>query len=136
MLCATPAYLTATGCPTRLTDLQQHNCLRLTGVLQWGFIVDGQISSLSVEGRFSASSVEGVRSLCVAGCGIAQLTLWDVREELRSGKLLMITLEDAQPQMLAIWALLPTSKHLPARVTAFLQALKKQLHASVTLSPP
>lgn len=72
----------------------------------------------------------------MAGSGIAQLTLWDVREELRSGELVMITLEDAQPKMLAIWALLPTNKHLPTRVTAFLQALKKQLHASVTLSLP
>lgn len=130
ILCASPAYLHRAGKPARIADLQHHNCLRLAGVLQWGFMVDGNISSLSVDGRFSGSNVEGVRALCVAGCGIAQLTLWDVREELLAGDLMTIELDDAQAQMLAIWALFPTTRHLPARVTLFLDALKKEIKSS------
>lgn len=124
MLCASPDYLQRFGTPQTLNDLHHHNCLRLSGVVQWSFIIDGHISSLSVEGRFSGSNVEGVRTLCVAGSGIAQLSEWDIREELASGELVTIELRDAQPQMLGVWALFPTTRQLPARVTVFLNALK------------
>ncbi|MBP2198953.1 LysR family transcriptional regulator [Pantoea cypripedii] len=130
VLCASPGYLLQSGNPIRLSDLHQHNCLRLSGVLQWSFIVDGHTSSITVDGRFSASNVESVRALCIEGCGIAQLSLWDVKEELLAGKLVAIELEDAKPQMLAVWALFPTTRHLPARVTVFLDRLKKSMKLS------
>jgi DNA-binding transcriptional LysR family regulator len=129
VLCASPDYLTRFGTPQTLSDLHQHNCLRLSGVLQWSFMVDDHISTVSVEGRFSGSNVEGVRSLCVAGSGIAQLSAWDVKEELAAGELTEIALHDAQPQLLGVWALFPTTRHLPTRVTVFLQALKQAMHA-------
>ncbi|QDY41882.1 LysR family transcriptional regulator [Candidatus Pantoea soli] len=127
VLCASPGYLARAGTPRTLSELHQHNCLRLSSVVQWSFLIEGHISSLSVDGRFSGSDVEGVRTLCVAGCGIAQLSEWDVREELASGELVAITLADAQPQMLGVWALFPTTRHLPARVTVFLQALQQAM---------
>jgi DNA-binding transcriptional LysR family regulator len=129
VLCASPDYLTRFGTPQTLSDLHQHNCLRLSGVLQWSFMVDDHLSTVSVEGRFSGSNVEGVRSLCVAGSGIAQLSAWDVKEELAAGELTEIALHDAQPQLLGVWALFPTTRHLPTRVTVFLQALKQAMHA-------
>ncbi|MBA0038267.1 LysR family transcriptional regulator [Pantoea sp. BIGb0393] len=129
VLCASPDYLTRCGTPQTLADLHQHNCLRLSGVLQWSFMVDDHISTLSVEGRFSGSNVEGVRTLCVAGSGIAQLSAWDVQEELASGELVEIALGDAQPQILGVWALFPTTRHLPTRVTVFLHALKQAMQA-------
>lgn len=129
-LCAAPAYLQRYGTPHRLADLSRHHCLRLSGVVQWSFMVEGHLSSLSVEGRFSGSNVEGVRALCVAGSGIAQLSAWDIREELAAGELVEIALADAQPQMLAVWALFPTTRQLPARVTVFLEALKQAMKNS------
>ncbi len=127
MLCASPDYLQRFGTPQTLNDLHKHNCLRLSSVVQWSFLIDGHISSLSVEGRFSGSNVEGVRTLCVAGSGIAQLSEWDIREELAAGTLVAIDLLDAQPQMLGVWALFPTTRQLPARVTVFLNALKQAM---------
>ncbi|MBD9658723.1 LysR family transcriptional regulator [Pantoea leporis] len=127
VLCASPDYLARFGTPKLLADLHQHNCLRLSGVPQWSFIVDDHISSVSVEGRFSGSNVEGVRTLCVAGSGIAQLSAWDVQQELAAGELTEITLRDAQPQLLGVWALFPTARHLPTRVTVFLNALKQAM---------
>lgn len=127
VLCASPDYLARFGTPQLLADLHQHNCLRLSGVPQWSFIVDDHISSVSVEGRFSGSNVEGVRTLCVAGSGIAQLSAWDVQQELAAGELIEIALRDAQPQLLGVWALFPTARHLPTRVTVFLNALKQAM---------
>jgi hypothetical protein len=38
-----------------------------------------------------------------------------------------IALRDAQPQLLGVWALFPTARHLPTRVTVFLNALKQAM---------
>lgn len=127
ILCASPDYLARCGTPGLLRDLRAHNCLRLTNVLNWSFAANGQIISHSVEGRFTSSNVEGIRALCIQGLGLAQLTYWDVKEELSRGELLEITLGDAAPQPLSIWAVLPTARYLPRRVTAFIDALKTAL---------
>ena len=127
VLCASPQYLARCGIPRCLADLYSHNCLRLTGVLQWAFVAEGQIRHISIDGRFSTSRVEEIRTLCKAGAGLAQLTEWDVREELEAGELVQIDLEDVTPQMLAVWAIFPTTRHLPARVSVFLESLKKYM---------
>lgn len=127
VICASPAYLAQYGVPEVLSDLSLHNCLRLTNVLQWTFEGEGQTTSLSVDGRFSSSNVEGVREMCLQGVGIAQLTWWDVSQEVKEGKLVEIPLRDVSPQQLSVWALLPTTRHLPRRVSMFIDVLKKSL---------
>ncbi|MCU5774773.1 LysR family transcriptional regulator [Erwiniaceae bacterium BAC15a-03b] len=127
VVCASPAYLQKYGVPETLSDLSEHNCLRLTNVLQWTFEADGQSSSSTVEGRFSCSNVDGVRELCVQGLGIAQLTWWDVKKELSEGSLIELTFTDVRPQNLSVWALLPTTRYLPLRVSLFVDELKASL---------
>lgn len=131
ILCAAPSYLERHNAPRVLQDLAHHACLRLTNVLQWSFLDGEQPTSISVEGRFSSSNVEGVRALCTAGMGLAQLTAWDVRDELHRGELVAITLEDVSPQKLAIWALFPSHRYLPTRVTLFLDALQRSMGETV-----
>lgn len=127
ILCAAPGYLARFGQPASLNDLAQHRCLKISGVAHWMFEQQGQVVNCPVSGRFSCSSVEGVRDMCVAGIGIAQLTLLDIRDELRSGELVEISLADAARHALAVWALLPTRCYMPYRVTLLLQALKEAL---------
>lgn len=127
VVCASPDYLRKFGVPQVLHDLSSHNCLRLTNVLQWTFESQGQSTSMSVDGRFSSSNVEGVRELCIQGLGLAQLTLWDVKKEIAKGELVEINLSDVQPQNLSVWALLPTNRHLPLRVSVFVEKLKASL---------
>lgn len=129
VLCASPAYLQRKGTPETLAALQEHACLKLTS-LAWS-LVDNQGKALSFmpEARFSCSSVEGVREMCVAGAGIAQLTALDIREEVERGELVTLTLCDVVMPALAIWALLPTRRYTPRRVTTFLAALKQSLSA-------
>ncbi len=131
IVCASPAYLHAFGHPQTLADLAEHNCLRLTSVPQWVFERDGEIISAAVEGRFSSDNVEGVRELCVQGLGLVQLTRWDVLKELNDGTLVEIVLADVRPQSLSIWAVLPTTRFLPLRVTTFIDTLKSSLTSPV-----
>jgi len=127
VVCASPAYLSKKGSPRVLSELSAHDCLRLTNVLQWTFEANGQSTSISVDGRFSSSNVEGIRELCIKGVGITQLTLIDVKKEINEGSLIEINFDDVQPQNLSVWALLPTTRHLPFRVTMFIDKLKNSL---------
>lgn len=127
VICASPAYLNSKDTPRFVEDLTTHHCLRLSSVPQWIFERDGEIIRVSVEGRFTSDNVEGVRELCVQGLGIAQLTRWDVRKEIQEGALVEIALADAESQALSIWAVLPSTRYLPLRVSAFIEKLKSSL---------
>ncbi len=123
LLCASPDYLLRYGRPQYLDNLSNHHCLRLSHVPQWTFIKEGQILNMTIRGRCSVNHVDGVRNLCLRGLGIAQLCYWDVRQELMEGRLQEIKLQDVSPQSLSIWALLPSVRFLPPRVTVFLEVL-------------
>lgn len=125
ILCASPQYLARRSLPRTVDDLALHDCLRLSSVLQWSFEKAGQIFSVAVDGRFSSSNVEGIRELCIQGLGLAQLSRWDVRQEISRGLLKEVVLEDVNAQPLSIWAVLPTVRYLPGRVTVFIDALKE-----------
>ena len=127
VLCASPAYLSQHGIPTTLAELTNHQCLRTAMVSQWTFVKDENLISHLFEPRFICNNVEGVRSMCKAGAGLAQLTKADIHSELATGELVEITLSDAESHMLAIWALFPTKRYLSCRVTVFLDALKSSL---------
>ncbi|MEI2264623.1 LysR family transcriptional regulator [Erwinia sp. CGal63] len=134
VLCASPAYLQQKGVPESLADLKNHDALRLSA-LPWSLVdSQGDAVSYAPEARFYCSSVEGVREMCVAGAGIAQLTALDIHDEIARGELVALTLNDVAMPALAVWALLPTRRYTPRRVTAFLAALEHALRAPTGLS--
>jgi DNA-binding transcriptional LysR family regulator len=125
LLCAAPAYLSRHKAPARIDDLVAHACLRLSGVTHWPFEVEGLARNIRVDGRFTCNSIDGVHDACVRGLGLALLSLWDVKAELRSGALVEVTLDAALPQELSIWALYPTTRLTPAKLHVFLAALQQ-----------
>jgi DNA-binding transcriptional LysR family regulator len=58
------------------------------------------------------------------------MTYWDVYEQFARGELTRIALADAEPGELGIWAVFPTRRHMPLRVRAFSDALRKRLAAA------
>ncbi|MEE7493728.1 LysR family transcriptional regulator [Methylobacterium oryzae CBMB20] len=131
ILCAAPAYLAAHGCPRRLADLDAHACLTLHAMDAWTFSQAGHPVAKRIMGRLGASSVDTVHAACVAGAGLALLTYWDVAQNLADGTLKTVTLDDAEPERLAIWAVLPTRQHMPPRVRRFIDGLKSALMVSI-----
>ena len=134
ILCAAPSYLATRGSPQRLADIDDHACLTLHAMDAWPFSRDGQPFTKRVAGRLAANSVDAVREACLAGAGLALLTYWDVAQDLADGTLVALDLTDTEPELLAIWAVLPTRQHLPARVRRFLDALKAALSAAPAVS--
>jgi len=126
-LCASADYLAANGYPTSLSDLAGHSCLTTSDTTHWSFEQDGQRSRQKVSGRFSANSIEAIFEACLGGMGIANLSRWYVGPALAQGRLKRIVLEDAEPEALAVWAVYPTSRLIPAKVRKFVEALEARL---------
>lgn len=124
VLCAAPTYLEARGRPEALSDLDKHSCLTLHGIGAWLFQQEERQIAKPIRGRLSASSVDAERAACLAGAGLAQLTYWDVAADLAEGALVEVSLRDAEPDRLAIWAVLPTRHHMPLRVRRLVDELK------------
>lgn len=64
---------------------------------------------------------------CVAGAGLAILSTWHVNEDIDAGRLMPITLEDAEPKELGIWAVYPTRRQILPKVRVFVDATWERL---------
>ena len=126
-LCASAAYLAANGYPKSFNDLAAHSCLTTSDSVHWSFEQGEQHYKQKVSGRFSANSIEAIFEACLGGLGIANLSRWYVEPAFREGKLVRVVLEDAHPESLAVWAVYPTSRLIPAKVRKFVEALEAEL---------
>lgn len=129
VLCASPNYLERHGVPTTMDALLNHRRIALHGMPYWPFMRGGEPVAMRAEGVFSANSVEAVRTASRQGLGVAMLTYWDVRDDLDTGALHLVELEDVTPEELFITAILPTRQHVPHRVRVFLQHLETVLNS-------
>lgn len=129
VLCAAPAYLAQRGAPALVADLRHHECLAGSGVTHWTFHSGGRETRARIGGRFTSNSIEGLHQACLGGLGIANLSAWEVYEELRAGTLVAVPLSDAVPEPLAVWAVYPTRRMVPQKVRAFIAALDEHLGA-------
>jgi DNA-binding transcriptional LysR family regulator len=126
-LCASPSYIARFGEPAMVEDLAGHPCIKLHAMDTWPFTRGGEMHRVRISGPLSASTVDAVRAACIAGVGIAMLTYWDVHKHIARGELRRIVLADAKPLEIGIWAVFPTRTQMPARVRAFIDALRDQL---------
>ncbi len=126
-LCAAPAYLASRPPPRSVADLVRHECLTLVRSPDWAFVVGERRRQVRVGGRFSASSMDALSEACVGGAGLALFSRWNVRDELRDGRLVEVPLADARPEALAIWAVYPTARQILPKLRAFVAALEASL---------
>lgn len=125
-LIAAPSYVARFGQPAKAQDLADHRCIKLHAMESWPFTRGGEAHPVRVGGPLSANTVDAVRAACIAGVGIAMLTYWDVHEQIAGGALHRIVLADVEPLEVGIWAVFPTRTQIPARVRAFIDALRKR----------
>jgi DNA-binding transcriptional LysR family regulator len=126
-LYAAPDYLAQYGPPATAADLREHQCLALLGTTHWTFEQGGRTLRQPIGGRFTADSVEALHQACLEGLGIARLSLWNVRDDVRSGRLMDVPLSGFALPDHGIWAVLPTRQFVPAKVRLFLDAFSTHL---------
>lgn len=126
-LYASPSYIAAKGVPTCLEQLADHECLTFSDTTHWIFQVGGVEQSVRINCRFTSSGVDGFLGACINGLGLARLSAWDVRDEVRLGALVRVDLKDASPQNLSVWAVYPTRRYVLPKLHIFLNQLQASL---------
>lgn len=118
-LMASPDYVTKHGLPTTCGDLTEHVCLRqkLTSgrILPWVFTTG---PGLEVPVSLTASVIDPLLDLTLAGAGIASLPDFLVREALADGALVPV-LESEMDHTGVLTMLWPASRFRVPKVRAF-----------------
>lgn len=133
VLCASPAYVACRGVPARPDALGDHVLVTYArgGRLQpWTFRTqDGSSLVVRPASRFRYDDLGAIMDAAVAGVGLAWLPDWLVDDAFRRGTLVPV-LPDMPATIGPVHALWPTADHLPRRVRAALDALKRAGRAS------
>jgi len=125
VLCASPAYLAAHGTPRTPEDLAKHNCLVTREfAANWEYKArDGRSTSVRVQGKYACDNWEVLRQWALAGLGVALKSTWDVYRELRDGSLVALLPDYVFHSDVAIYAVYPHRRFLPAKTRVFIDFL-------------
>lgn len=128
LVCASPVYLKQNGMPKHPDDLEYHNCIIMrfgTQTFQdWSFEVEGKHRTCRVKGNRIANDGDLVRHWCLRGHGIALKSEWDVKADLKTGRLVSV-LEDFAPQPNSLQMVYPSGAVQPRRVRALMGYLSQ-----------
>src|SRR5690242_4634078 len=125
IVCASPAYLATHGTPRTPEDLAKHNCLVVSDfTANWEYKTrDGRSTSVRVQGRYACDNWEVLRQWALAGLGIALKSTWDVRLQLEGGLLVPVLPGYDFGTDVAIYAVYPHRRYLPAKTRVFIDYL-------------
>lgn len=127
-----PEYLARRGTPQTPDDLAQHDCLALGPQRGWTFrtsLSHGAAStvktrSIRVKGPMACNDGVVLAEWARAGVGLAWRSMWEVGDDLQSGRLVSV-LDDWAAAPVGIYAVFPERRHLPLKVRAFVDFLKE-----------
>jgi len=125
VVCASPAYLERHGTPRTPQDLARHNCLTANDfVANWDYKgPDGKPGSARVSGRYACDNWEVLREWALAGLGVALKSTWDVHRHLADGSLVSVCPGYTFDSDVAIYAVYPHRRFLPAKTRVFIEFL-------------
>lgn len=129
LLCASPGYLQAHGIPQHPQDLARHACLRYSysrHTDEW--LLQGPAGEQRVRISGPLRSNNGDALCCAAeqGQGIALLPTFIAGDAIRAGRLQCV-LPEYRPPVTGIHAIYPSSRHLSAKVRAFIDFLAGEI---------
>jgi DNA-binding transcriptional LysR family regulator len=135
VVCAAPSYLQAWGTPMRPCDLQQHNCLIVSGSgltsEEWLFEFDQSVHPVRVAGNFGGFG-SAVYETVKTGLGIAKLPEFLVAADIREQRLREL-LSDAMPsENRAMYLSYRRDRPVSAKTSAFVHFLLDQ----IAVQPP
>jgi DNA-binding transcriptional LysR family regulator len=125
VVCASPEYLRRHGTPRTPVDLLAHNCLTTNDLqMTWEYKDPaGRRGSVRVSGHYACDNWEVLREWALAGLGIALKSTWDVRLQLEGGLLVPVLPGYDFGTDVAIYAVYPHRRYLPAKTRVFIDYL-------------
>lgn len=128
-LCATPAYFARFGVPQIPQDLSRHNCLDYTHSGEqglWRFTGPQRDIAVPVSGRLRINDDEALSQAVLRGLGLALLPTFIIGRDIQAGRLRAV-LSEYIPVEQHVYALYLPTRHLPAKVRAFIDFLLERL---------
>jgi DNA-binding transcriptional LysR family regulator len=132
LLCAAPAYIEAQGAPAALADLTGHRLLGMRSnpsqrVFAWEFAAaTGGTERMEIAPALVVNDPEALAVAAVAGAGIAQIGSNVALPHIRAGRLERL-LPGHDVRSRGIYAVHPSKRYAPAKMTAFVEHLAEQL---------
>lgn len=138
LICASPAYLNASGHPQHPRDLTKHSCLYLgenTNDRQWKFKKDAESVTVTVHGRYIANHTEVRLEGVLENFGIGSLPFFTARKAMQAG---LITRVLPDWDFIAsyygtAWILYSPTRYLSPKLRAFIDYLAACLKTEPTL---
>jgi DNA-binding transcriptional LysR family regulator len=124
---AAPSYLKRHGEPRDPGDLKHHECLvyaRENPVSNWVYQKGGRSFQVSVRGRLVANNGVALAEAAARGMGIARQPEF-IGAPYIAQKLVKVILKDFEDAPLGIYAVLPSNRYVPHRVSVLIEYLSK-----------
>lgn len=128
VLCASPAYVAEHGAPAHPADLVQHRCILIGDQRRadWRFSGGGEEHTVRVTASIVTNDGEAAHTLAAEGAGIAVKSIWDVGDDLLTGRLVRV-LPGHSVSAAPLHAIYPHSQHLAPRVRVFVDYVRDRL---------
>ncbi|OLS62339.1 LysR family transcriptional regulator [Pseudomonas putida] len=124
ILCASPDYLERRGVPQQPHDLQQHNCLRFSGLAsfpQWRLYAGEAQCTVTPKGNLTANDSESLLAAARAGAGILGAGEWLMSQDLAAGRLVRVLPQWQLDPTGGVYLVRPSARFPAATVLAFKQ---------------
>ena len=131
---ASPAYLSEHGLPLNPDQLRHHECLVYSMTMSaatWTYQVDGQVTAFPVRGRIRSNNGVALTQAAAQGMGITRQPDFIAEPFLARGQVRAV-LQDYAPPVLGIYAVLPSNRYIPHRVSVLIEYLSAALKSSLT----
>ena len=129
VICASPSYICRAGEPACPHDLSDHDCLLLSGLgvehNEWSFDGPEGRDAVQVKGNLVFTSGDGHYEALLAGHGIGRVTELFAGSDLAEGRLIRLLEPYQAKKVEPIHALYRGGRHVPLKVRAFLDYLKR-----------
>ena len=123
-----PGYLQERGTPATPAELEAHDCVHYRGVgARWRLVsLTGEAVEVQADSRLRSNSGEAALDWALAGYGLVMNSWVDVKDYLRSGRLVHV-LPEWRSDPAPVCALFPSRRQLPIRVRVFVDAMVDSL---------
>lgn len=125
VVCGSPAYFERHGVPRHPADLRRHNCLLysyLPSAEEWQFVGPDGPAAVRVSGTLRANNGDALEAAMLTGLGVALQPTFIAGRDLQAGRLVAV-MPDYVDESASVYAVYPHSRHLSAKVRAFIDFL-------------
>jgi len=132
ILCASPAYLERHGVPQIPRDLNDHDCLRFSGLAsfpQWRLNDGAQHVTITPRGSLTANDSESLLAAACADAGILGAGEWLMSRDIAAGRLVRVLPQWQLDPTGGVYLVRPSARFPAATVLAFKQWLESRFEA-------